>query len=899
MHKRYTSLIFILLSLTAGILFATPELKADNVNSWITSGLKLEREADTKSLPSTLNGGNINCIKEDDVTCSVTSQYGVSANGAMQFSGTGFSHPVLSYIDNRPRVTAVPGSGMAVTYTTSPVFGFYLYFNYGFPVILVEDWVNGIFQPAYKMIQPPDGKLVDKSNKLLAADPASISYSPNGKWMVVSVPNVAVIRVNLETFEVLPFAEKFTYGIGLPPELRTAITNDGRYAVVASKNQSRFILYDLNTCGAVPNTITGPVNCQSRDLKSFMVQQVPGYDSVLQARFLSNDQLSLYASYKVDNAFKTARFLASNTNISSQIEYLALGESYISGEGAFNYQAGTDTTDNHCHLSLVSYPYLIGRDLGFNSYHSVACSGAKIKDITNTSIPYGSRPQTSGKEDVVFDDEIYNNFLPGYRAQIEFVVRYRPQAIMVSIGGNDIGFSDIVQRCILSTGPCYSTYEDRLELVRLINNQVFRNLVFTYQSLKAAGATDVRIYVIGYPQIAKPDGDCAVNVRLNNDELTFGQQLIAYLDLVIKKAADKAGVYYVDTQDALDGHRLCEAGPGSVAVNGLTAGTDLVGTPFFSGPIGNESYHPNELGHQLLKNKILAATKNLTEPMPTPNPNAGPPSESGLAILNVARQNRAISNTQYNDDMTDDVLFQGTSSDLKVKGLDYSLTPGNSYRTELQSDPVNLGNFSSDSSGSISAQIQIPNDVPIGFHTLHVYGTNIADENVDIYKDVYVAASEDDFDGDGVDNSSDPCFFIEPSGQDYDQDGIDDACDGTLNQPPPPAEPQSQSEDIPEDTENQNPTIVLSSTTNNGTQPPVSNPVNPSTVDVFSPENDDKKIEANIQSATTTNPSTTADNYSDKFTLGFDNLKPWSVISAASIIAAVAVSLLLKKSFST
>ena len=69
----------------------------------------------------------------------------------------------------------------------------------------------------------------------MAADYGSISFSENGRWMVVSVPNVAMVRVDLNTFNVLPFAAGFDYSIGLSPSPQTAITNDGRYAVVASK----------------------------------------------------------------------------------------------------------------------------------------------------------------------------------------------------------------------------------------------------------------------------------------------------------------------------------------------------------------------------------------------------------------------------------------------------------------------------------------------------------------------------------------------------------------------------------------------------------------------------------------------------------------------------------------
>jgi hypothetical protein len=95
-----------------------------------------------------------------------------------------------------------------------------------------------------------------------------------------------------------------------------------------------------------------------------------------------------------------------------------------------------------------------------------------------------------------------------------------------------------------------------------------------------------------------------------------------------------------------------------------------------------------------------------------------------------------------------------------------------------------LGSSTTDVSGNISATINVPDNVPTGYHTLHVYGTNIAGEPVDIYKTVYVAANESDYDGDGVNNVTDACLIIEPSGQDIDQDGIDDSCDGDIGEPP-------------------------------------------------------------------------------------------------------------------
>lgn len=72
---------------------------------------------------------------------------------------------------------------------------------------------------------------------------------------------------------------------------------------------------------------------------------------------------------------------------------------------------------------------------------------------------------------------------------------------------------------------------------------------------------------------------------------------------------------------------------------------------------------------------------------------------------------------------------------------------------------------------------------------MHIYGKNIAGEPIDIYKNVLLVASPDDYDGDGVPNTSDTCTFIVSSGLDVDQDGVDDACDGEILEAPIVAPP--------------------------------------------------------------------------------------------------------------
>ncbi len=795
MHKRLSARVVAAAAIFIIASLGISQAHADITSPWIISTLSLQKQADTLSLPSSLYG-NIDCEIESASNCSVPAAYGAAtSNSTVRLNNEGTSLddkggfvPVYTYLENRQRFFPIPNSSTAVSYTSGPVYGLHLYFNYNFSASITRTGGAGSLLPAeYHINRPPDGKLADKSNHLLPADISSISFSQNGQWLVVSDPNVAMLRVNLQTFDVLPFGPGFNYSIGLDPAIKTAITNDGRYAITASNDFSTVRVYDLNSCGAVPNAISGPVACQSRDLQTFLRSQVPGYSFVSSLRFTDDDTLAAYITYKANSINKTARYIISNTTITSQLDYLALGDSYISGEGAFDYAGGTDTASNRCHLSYLSYPFLLGHELNYNSYHSVACSGATTNDITNVKPEY--KGQADGKKitrkerDENNQTELYiGGFLPGYIDQLDFVYRYQPKSITVSVGGNDVNMIGKLKSCV-KPGTCYTTYEDRLEFVHDVNSH-FDDIVDTYNAIKKAGPPDMRVYAIGYPQIAKPDGDCALNVHLNNDEVLFADQAVDYLDTVIKTAAAKAGVFYVDAENALYSHRLCEAGPGSVAMNGVTAGNDI--PERLGGPIGSESFHPNPFGHQLLENKILASTHNLTEPMPEPNPSAVLPPQASLEILDAPHSDRQINTVEYDSNIAPDLAYQQTLADISIEGEAHSLAPGTVLQAELHSDVTTLGNFTADSIGNLSAQIEIPSSAPGGYHTLHFYGTDINGQPIDIYKDIYIAHTADDLDGNGLADSLQKCVGVDPSGQDFDQDGIDDSCDGMIAQPPTP-----------------------------------------------------------------------------------------------------------------
>lgn len=77
----------------------------------------------------------------------------------------------------------------------------------------------------------------------------------------------------------------------------------------------------------------------------------------------------------------------------------------------------------------------------------------------------------------------------------------------------------------------------------------------------------------------------------------FAESFIPYLNDVIESAAKRAGVYFVDVEEAFAGHELCSEN-GSWA-NGIKAGNDL----FVA--FGQESFHPNDKGQAALHQALI------------------------------------------------------------------------------------------------------------------------------------------------------------------------------------------------------------------------------------------------------------------------------------------------------
>ena len=709
--------------------------------------------------------------KTSHQACVIDAGYGAFAkSGYLQRANSNVYGELRSSTGGSTAFMAIPRSGTGLRLGGGVGYGTYAFFYDN----LEESLTSSILADGtvtHRLPATYSAMLKDKSGNLLGVDSGSAGFSADGRWMVADLPFIGTARIDVQTREVLPFGDAPNYAVGLSVNIKTAISPDGRYAVVASKNFEIFKLYDLSTCGVVPSTITTKVPCSSRDLLPFIRQQIPGFTSVASMRLRSDYTVDLYANSITNNISKLTRYLVTAAGQQApSYHYLALGDSFASGEGAYQYKASTDVTNNKCHLSLRSYPYLISSALGYGQSESVACSGAVIEDLVTGDKQYTGQAKDGKKLEDRNVAETVEAMLPGYIPQKLFPAELLPKVITVSAGGNDIGFSDIITRCI-DSDTCYDKYEDRLMLAELVNGQ-FQPLSKMYNELKAANDPRAKIYVIGYPQVAAVDGSCDMNVHLNRDERVFAQLLISHLNGIIKKAAEHSGVFYVDVEGAFDGHKMCEATwSWETAVNGLTAGNDQINLPLIHGPLGNESYHPNALGHSLLKEIILEKTGNFTTAMPTPNPSAKA-NELGptTPFLQVPKSNKTIRNLKHITGVEGGILKAGERWIIKASGLDLVFAGGSTLAGWLHSEPISLGNYIVSEDGTVTIDVNIPETIEPGWHTLHLLGKNSSGEDVDAFKTVYV-------------DGGSTCL-VPLSGQDADEDGTDDACDGFIDQPP-------------------------------------------------------------------------------------------------------------------
>jgi lysophospholipase L1-like esterase len=287
---------------------------------------------------------------------------------------------------------------------------------------------------------------------------------------------------------------------------------------------------------------------------------------------------------------------------------VALGDSYMSGEGANVYYR--DTNHNHgaddrneCRRAPTAYApvaqgLLAERDEDYELLF-LACSGAKADHVTHDA-QYSGEPTSpwSNRGGPRSDDDDGQAQLPQAVAAINGL-GLDPAVVLISIGGNDAGFGEVGQTCALA-GDCTVLGEAWLNELHSFGDDLQR----TYESIRdtpeLAGA---RFIVVPYPVPLNESG-CHQSL-LRPDEHRFLVGFTRAIDQVLEERARAVGFEFLDgAVDVFTRHRrrICDVKPADAAVNQLAA-SPVAGV--FLQQVSprtwfHNTFHPNDRGHRLL-----------------------------------------------------------------------------------------------------------------------------------------------------------------------------------------------------------------------------------------------------------------------------------------------------------
>ena len=198
--------------------------------------------------------------------------------------------------------------------------------------------------------------------------------------------------------------------------------------------------------------------------------------------------------------------------------YVALGDSYSSGVGAGDYLAEAGA----CLRSRRAYPYGLGRPV--TSFR--ACGGARTDDVLSTQLePFPSDTRL----------------------------------VTITIGGNDAGFADVLQRCLFGSPRACGRRVDAAE--RFVRRELPARLRRVYAAIRER-APAATVVVAGYPRLFAGRPWCGGVGRIDEAEqrrLNEGANLL--VRTIAAEVERHRGFRFVDVRDAFHGGGVCSPSP--------------------------------------------------------------------------------------------------------------------------------------------------------------------------------------------------------------------------------------------------------------------------------------------------------------------------------------------------
>ena len=322
--------------------------------------------------------------------------------------------------------------------------------------------------------------------------------------------------------------------------------------------------------------------------------------------------------------------------------YVAMGDSYASGDGLTPYYRGSDTSADRCHRSVYGYPALIklpGQSVpiaqqatlgGDTSFSFIACGGAKTTGITSAAVdPRDSKYYKYDKAGNTDWGQVQTPLVEGLQAK-QGALNSGTTLVTLTIGGNDARFSDVLGGCVATKVNC-SAHNYHLkrrsnkavdpepldEFEPFVIKLVRSHLVDTYKAIHDQ-APNAEIIVTGYPLLfpVNPKRGCTVGsllgkkFTLNVSDLRmlnkFGFDLNNSIAAAVAHVhAEGVDIHFVSVTRAFMGHAICSSDPWITGLKLIRIGKHGIE------PLDPNSFHPKRPGQQAfarLINGCLAGT---------------------------------------------------------------------------------------------------------------------------------------------------------------------------------------------------------------------------------------------------------------------------------------------------
>ena len=233
---------------------------------------------------------------------------------------------------------------------------------------------------------------------------------------------------------------------------------------------------------------------------------------------------------------------------------VSMGDSYSSGEGIPPFYGYSDDMDPYelievedwlAHRSTKSWPgqlefqdapdtmsaYRVGEANNSDiKWYFVASSGAKTTHFNGKQKKEYDREMTGLTPDL--EGEKYLD--PQLNIYEDASIKGKVDYVTMTIGGNDVGFSSIVESAFIHNAHIHwgstANLEDKFTDVWNTVDSLIKKLVGAYYDVKEAAGAQAEIIVAGYPQLFDPDvaanGVNKYEARLINSNVTAFNNLI-------------------------------------------------------------------------------------------------------------------------------------------------------------------------------------------------------------------------------------------------------------------------------------------------------------------------------------------------------------------------------------